>query len=134
MSGLVEELCEHGVGHPVRESAERVAKHYGHPVDVWLQHGCDGCCKKWENTSTSHAYTHATHSYTAGNLYAYPINSTTVSIGGNYMAKKKKAYKKVSTKGYKKASTRVPVATPVQPPAIPVVAPKKKWYQFWKKC
>jgi len=45
-SGLVERLCVHGVGHPTRESAERVANLLGHPVSVWLIHGCDGCCTR----------------------------------------------------------------------------------------
>lgn len=44
-SGIEEWICEHGIGHPTRESAERVAKKHGHPIDIWLQHCCDGCCK-----------------------------------------------------------------------------------------
>ncbi|MGQ4893478.1 MAG: macro domain-containing protein [Candidatus Njordarchaeia archaeon] len=43
-TGLIEWVCEHGVGHPDYESAERVANKYGHSKDVWLIHGCDGCC------------------------------------------------------------------------------------------
>lgn len=41
-SGLVEDICEHGVGHPNREWIE------AHPdAPEWLQiHGCDGCCNK----------------------------------------------------------------------------------------
>lgn len=45
-SGLVEWICEHGVGHPDEDSAELIAKHYGHSTDTWLVHGCDGCCSK----------------------------------------------------------------------------------------
>lgn len=43
-SGLLEHMCEHGVGHPDYTSAMRIAEHYKHPVNVWLAHGCDGCC------------------------------------------------------------------------------------------
>lgn len=45
-SGLLEHVCEHGVGHPDYESAKEVAKHYGHDIGAWLIHGCDGCCKR----------------------------------------------------------------------------------------
>ena len=45
-SGLLEWVCEHGVGHPDFESAKLVAKSYGHPVGTWLVHGCDGCCNR----------------------------------------------------------------------------------------
>lgn len=44
MSGIIEEVCKCGVGHPTLASAKKVAKHYGHPVDTWLTHGCCGCC------------------------------------------------------------------------------------------
>ena len=41
MSGLVEDTCSHGVGHPNREWLER------HPDKPELgTHGCDGCCNK----------------------------------------------------------------------------------------
>ena len=45
-SGLVEWVCEHGVGHPDIRSAEKIAKKYGHDTDTWLIHGCDGCCSR----------------------------------------------------------------------------------------
>jgi len=45
-SGIIEILCEHGTGHPTKESVERVAKKHEHKVDVWMTHGCDGCCSK----------------------------------------------------------------------------------------
>lgn len=45
-SGLIEWICEHGVGHPDIESAEKVASKRNHDVDVWLTHCCDGCCGK----------------------------------------------------------------------------------------
>ena len=48
-NGLVEWVCEkHGTGHPDYESAKLIAKHYGHPVDAWLTHGCCGCCHSEE--------------------------------------------------------------------------------------
>jgi len=37
MSGLVELVCEHGVGHPSRRLTHRWR-------DVDGIHGCDGCC------------------------------------------------------------------------------------------
>ena len=50
-SGLVEFVCEHGVGHPVWGSADFLAS-YDSPSaelrsrkrDSWMTHGCDGCC------------------------------------------------------------------------------------------
>ena len=40
-SGLLEEICQHGVGHPERESVKEMDK-------IGLKgfgiHGCDGCC------------------------------------------------------------------------------------------
>jgi len=50
-SGLVEFVCEHGVGHPVWGSADFLAS-YDRPSvedrcrkrDSWMSHGCDGCC------------------------------------------------------------------------------------------
>jgi len=50
-TGLVEWVCEHGVGHPDYISACAVAKAHpekGHSFEevrnAWLVHGCDGCC------------------------------------------------------------------------------------------
>jgi hypothetical protein len=45
-SGLREYTCEHGCGHPDYVSAAKVAHHYSHPINVWLTHGCDGCCSR----------------------------------------------------------------------------------------
>jgi len=45
-SGLLEWVCEHGVGHPDYLSACNVAKEHGHHVETWLVHGCDGCCDR----------------------------------------------------------------------------------------
>jgi hypothetical protein len=45
-SGLVEWVCEHGVGHPDRRSAQELADKYKHDVDTWLTHSCDGCCTR----------------------------------------------------------------------------------------
>lgn len=38
-TGLLEDICEHGVGHPNRDFLQRFRKHSG-------IHGCDGCCGK----------------------------------------------------------------------------------------
>jgi hypothetical protein len=39
-SGLVEDICAHGVGHPNREW---LAEHHSEE-ESWGVHGCDGCC------------------------------------------------------------------------------------------
>ena len=39
-NGLVEDICEHGVGHPNREWLKKHGKE-GDGI-----HGCDGCCSK----------------------------------------------------------------------------------------
>jgi len=41
MSGLVERLCSHGIGHPDPDSMAWMASvgRHGHGI-----HGCDGCC------------------------------------------------------------------------------------------
>jgi hypothetical protein len=51
-TGLVEHVCEHGVGHPDADSAIHVAKIMnmtypgrGHTPKLWMEHGCDGCCQ-----------------------------------------------------------------------------------------
>ena len=38
LSGLVEDICHHGVGHP---NAQWIAEHPGSDITV---HGCDRCC------------------------------------------------------------------------------------------
>ena len=38
-SGLVEDICEHGVGHPNRQWLDH------HPKSGLSIHGCDGCCR-----------------------------------------------------------------------------------------
>lgn len=45
-SGLIEWICEHGIGHPDIESAQRIAEKYNHDLETWLIHGCDGCCSR----------------------------------------------------------------------------------------
>ncbi len=45
-TGLLEQMCEHGIGHPTQASAKEIAKQYKHHVKVWMAHGCDGCCQK----------------------------------------------------------------------------------------
>ena len=44
-TGLVERICEHGVGHPDPDSAAYFNE-YGHvgARGSWGVHGCDGCC------------------------------------------------------------------------------------------
>ena len=41
MSGLVEDICEHGVGHP---NMDWLAKHDPEGKKMFGVHGCDGCC------------------------------------------------------------------------------------------
>jgi DNA-directed RNA polymerase subunit RPC12/RpoP len=50
-TGLVEWMCPHGVGHPDERSAAYIAsvmeekyKNGQHTTEIWLVHGCDGCC------------------------------------------------------------------------------------------
>lgn len=43
-TGLVEGVCEHGVGHPIPESAAYKDLQHGHAKGTWGVHGCDGCC------------------------------------------------------------------------------------------
>jgi len=38
-SGLIEAQCQHGTGHPISESVERMG-------EGWGIHGCDGCCSQ----------------------------------------------------------------------------------------
>lgn len=38
-SGLIEWVCEHGVGHPDSESVKKLGEPYG-------IHGCCGCCNR----------------------------------------------------------------------------------------
>ena len=43
-SGLVEWVCQHGVGHPDNDSVDRMEKRA--PNGCWHIHGCDGCCRR----------------------------------------------------------------------------------------
>jgi len=45
-TGLIEYICECGVGHPDYDSADELAKRFGHAKWVWHVHGCCGkmCC------------------------------------------------------------------------------------------
>lgn len=45
-TGLMEFICEHGVGHPPRASWRFMDKVYGHKPGTWSVHGCDGCCRR----------------------------------------------------------------------------------------
>lgn len=42
-SGLVEDICEHGVGHPNKDSLAEMESNGYHGFEV---HGCCGCCCK----------------------------------------------------------------------------------------
>ena len=42
-SGLIEWVCEHGVGHPDKASVDEMEAN-GRPG--YGVHGCDGCCKR----------------------------------------------------------------------------------------
>ena len=44
-SGLVEDKCEHGVGHP---NVEWLKTHDPTGSGAYGVHGCDGCCSKKE--------------------------------------------------------------------------------------
>lgn len=44
-SGLVENICTHGVGHPAAGSAHFQYLIRGHEEETWDTHGCDGCCQ-----------------------------------------------------------------------------------------
>jgi len=44
---LIEDICEHGVGHPNPDSAAFLNWRDG--TDTWFVHGCDGCCGPVEN-------------------------------------------------------------------------------------
>lgn len=43
-SGLIEDQCVHGVGHPNPDSAAYMDWRLGHEAGTWGTHGCDGCC------------------------------------------------------------------------------------------
>lgn len=43
-TGLIEAVCEHGVGHPLPASARAIEAELGHAPGTWGVHGCDGCC------------------------------------------------------------------------------------------
>ena len=48
-TGLIEHICDHGVGHPAVASADYLAIETQESRDdlygnSWMVHGCDGCC------------------------------------------------------------------------------------------
>lgn len=44
--GLMERICEHGVGHPDPDHIAHTRRLYGdEAADTELVHGCDGCCQ-----------------------------------------------------------------------------------------
>lgn len=54
-NGVIEDLCEHGVGHPNRAWLEKYhSPHNG-------IHGCDGCC--WKEGHEENGCCHATKNY-----------------------------------------------------------------------
>jgi len=44
-TGLVENICEHGIGHPAYGSALYQDAIRGDEDGAWGVHGCDGCCQ-----------------------------------------------------------------------------------------
>ena len=42
-SGLVEDICKHGIGHPNADFLKKNRRYAKNRFDV---HGCDGCCDK----------------------------------------------------------------------------------------
>lgn len=50
-SGLVEGICEHGIGHPIYGSVDWMNRVTGQ--DSWDVHGCDGCCGDFEWRETT---------------------------------------------------------------------------------
>lgn len=51
--GIMERICEHGVGHPDPDGIEYIRQTRGREAaDVESVHGCDGCCvapQEWED-------------------------------------------------------------------------------------
>jgi len=47
-TGLLEWLCEHGVGHPDLNSCKTLDNRKGWEGSkgTWTVHGCDGCCSR----------------------------------------------------------------------------------------
>jgi len=51
-TGLVEDVCEHGVGHPNQDWMDDRKKSHT-DQDYWGRHGCDGCCAKKDENAGS---------------------------------------------------------------------------------
>ena len=49
-TGLIEHICEHGVGHPCPDSAAYYGRLYKQD-DAYMVHGCDGCCFQMEGVT-----------------------------------------------------------------------------------
>jgi hypothetical protein len=48
--GMMERICEHGVGHPDPDHINWVSRNVGpRAASVVSIHGCDGCCRKENN-------------------------------------------------------------------------------------
>lgn len=43
-TGLIEDVCKHGIGHPNKASIKEMDKKYKGSKGAWGIHGCDGCC------------------------------------------------------------------------------------------
>lgn len=60
-TGLIEHICDHGVGHPAYASADWIARmltdedqgSLERAREGWMVHGCDGCCQsdEWQLAS-----------------------------------------------------------------------------------
>lgn len=57
-TGLVEHICEHGVGHPAAASVHWLKIH---GFDGYEVHGCDGCCQsaEWRIADATEGYERA---------------------------------------------------------------------------
>lgn len=54
-TGLIEHICEHGIGHPAVGSADwkAIMTKDNREDNPWMVHGCDGCCStpEWQIAS-----------------------------------------------------------------------------------
>ncbi len=50
--GLMERLCEHGIGHPDPDSLAHIRREGGDPEEGFGIHACDGCCRATAGRTT----------------------------------------------------------------------------------